>query len=251
MSSRKNSHNTPNAISSPGSGFGPMRCEAPGGATTGQSGQEAAHANLSARQAKEKGMLTSGTYGHLSSGSSDSADLASSLGSRLQIALEKLGSTLYQLTWKEKATPAGRSFSQLVASVRHTCENGYIGWPTPRANDAKKSGDIAIIPRNGIPGIVRLAAWPTPTKRDYVGKTRPLDHPDARPQLPDIANVAGPARLTATGKLLTGSDAGMANGGQLNPTHSRWLMGLPPEWDDCAAMAMQSLPLKPKHSSKP
>lgn len=42
----------------------------------------------------------------------------------------------------------------------------------------------------------------------------------------------GPARITADGTLQTGSTAETKNGGQLNPDHSRWLMGYPTGWDD-------------------
>lgn len=37
-------------------------------------------------------------------------------------------------------------------------------WPTPRANDAEKRGNIADDPRNGLPSAV---LWPTPQARDY------------------------------------------------------------------------------------
>jgi hypothetical protein len=68
--------------------------------------------------------------------------------------------------------------------------------------------------------------------------------------LTQMSKMVGPARLTATGEMLIGSSAAMESGGQLNPAHPRWLMGLPPEWDDCAVMAMQSLPKQRKRSLK-
>lgn len=59
-----------------------------------------------------------------------------------------------------------------------------------------------------------------------------------------------PARLTASGNLLTGSSAGMDVGGQLNPAHSLWLMGFPHVWLSCAVMAMRSIRGSRKNSSK-
>ena len=40
------------------------------------------------------------------------------------------------------------------------CEETVKLWPTPRANDAEKRGNISQDPRNGLPGAV---LWPTPT----------------------------------------------------------------------------------------
>jgi hypothetical protein len=96
-----------------------------------------AHANLSARQAKERGLLTSGTYGLPHTGSSSSEDLVGFMGSRLRARLQGLGSTLYALTWKVSVTPAGRRFCQLQAWALHRKETGFGGWQTPTTRDGK------------------------------------------------------------------------------------------------------------------
>jgi hypothetical protein len=108
--------------------------DSPDGQTTNPYGRVLAHASLSARQAREKGLLTSGTFGQTGSGSSDTGDLTSCLGNRLKVQLDGLGSTLFSLTWKEAVTPAGRRYSLLRASGHRTDGTGLTGWVTPRAN---------------------------------------------------------------------------------------------------------------------
>lgn len=271
----------PSAISLRASGHGHTPCAAQDGRMTAPSGQDPVPASLSARQAKEKGLLTSGTCGPPSSVSSASAALTSFLASRLQALTALHGSTLYRLTWKQRTTPAGRSIPALRASVPRTSDKGCTGWPTPRSVAAgpdfaiamrKNSGGMSLqttaqlagwpTPRSvesghgtgnptrafnrkaRIEDTVFLAGWVTPSARDW--KDTPgmaTERPDGRnrtDQLPRQAATAYPCRLTVSGEMLTGSCAGMESGGQLNPGLSRWLMGLPPEWDDCGAMVTPS-----------
>jgi hypothetical protein len=78
------------------------------------------------------------------------------------------------------------------------------------------------------------------------------DHKDGnyQPNVPENA-LLGRQVWQASGPPATGSPAPMAKRGQLNPAHSRWLMGYPPAWDVCAATAMPSSRKSRKSSSKP
>lgn len=122
------------ATSSPELASGIIPCASPDGQMIKQSGPAPARASLSARKAKEMGLLTSGTFGHTSSTSSASADLSMSLANRLQQVTQTHGSTLYKQTWKEWDTPSGLCRSRQRASVRRTSESELTGWPTPVAN---------------------------------------------------------------------------------------------------------------------
>lgn len=114
---------------------GATPCALQGGPMTGLSGQVLAHASLSAPQAKDSEAKTPGTFGPHGSISSKSAALQSCLESRLKQQLITDGSTLFKMTWKEKATPLGRRVFLLRASALRTSDSASGSWLTPNANE--------------------------------------------------------------------------------------------------------------------
>ena len=88
------SETSPKFISAPALASGPTPSGAPDGPTTAPSGPAASLASLSARQAKDLGLLTSGTCGPLASISSASAALELSLVLRASWVMSTSGGSL-------------------------------------------------------------------------------------------------------------------------------------------------------------
>ncbi len=155
---------SPSVISSPESVDGRSRFDVLDGPMIDLFGLVPHRANLSPRQAKDLGLLTSGTYGRHSIGSSPSAALQRLLESKLRARMSTTGSTLFNLTWKPWVTPSEVSRFRLRASVRRTSETETTGWPTPTTRDHKDGAECANVPLNALLGRVAWqASWPTPT----------------------------------------------------------------------------------------
>jgi len=171
MSDQRNFLNLLSATSSQELASGATHSGVRDGTMTDRSGRDPVRASLSAGQARERGLLTSGTYSQTGSTSSESADLQRSLENRLRVKTALVGSTLYKLTWKERATPLHRSISVLRGSVRRTSGNVYGSWPTPTTRDHKGGYQGGRI-RNGkistdtLDVTAQLAGWTTPSASD-------------------------------------------------------------------------------------
>lgn len=194
---------------------------------------------------------------------------------RMLLESSRWRSTKCYLTWKASATPAKRSLFRLVPSMprieetavpfwptttardckgansmehlaregsrNHTDQlaNAVRLWPTPRANDGEKRGNVSADPRNGLPGAVRL--WPTPRVGGSKGRSPAgVKHGDlaavvAMLQTPTTRDYKSPDMNPDSKRFSQKTELNSAIGGKLNPTWVEWLMGFPIGWTDLSA----------------
>ena len=128
-------------------------------------------------------------------------------------------STRCYLTWKVKATPAGRSIFQLWPSMPRTGGSGSLLLPTPLLSDVLGGRTTKGKGRPNEAGLRKMAMlWPTPTQRDWRSASR------ITPRNPKHHQQLNDAAWKSEGQTC----------GQLNPTWVEALMGFPVGWSDIA-----------------
>lgn len=164
---------------------------------------------------------------------------------------------------RRSVAKTGRSMGIVLTDLAMVSQ--LAAWPTPQSTDIKMANRGAEATENEWNREHRgnnlalyaqhLAAWMTPKATDGEFTTprtsgRPMEKSTflQTQAIVQTTNHAGsdlpplfPARLTASGVMLTGSDAGMDGGGQLNPALPRWLQAIPAEWGQAALEAHQKL----------
>jgi hypothetical protein len=156
------------------------------------------------------------------------------------------------------ATPAHRDFR--TANLRTYRERGggkkgeqlqnqvqLTSWTTPRKSDSSTGSQYSEnMTGKSLTMDASLSSWGTPRAQNARHGT--MSPSEQRRHDPN--ELHRQVQLTDSGQTPNGSIAPTESTGQLNPAHSRWLQGLPKDWDDCADTATPSSPRSRKRSSK-
>jgi hypothetical protein len=165
---------------------------------------EATHASHSATPENAEDMPTNATCGLKCSDLCESSRLLGLLEKTLKATLPS-DSMKSLMTWRERVTPRGRSYFQLVPSVRRIRESGFLLWPTPVAQ-----------PANGTPEMF------LERKRKAIAKGSKMG-----------------LCLTDLQLVVVAKERGMKGRGKLNPRWLGWLMGYPDNWTECKCSETQ------------
>jgi hypothetical protein len=230
------------------------------------------------------GLPMPATYGQRCGDLSHEDAQYASLVSRLQAVTERFGSRLYEHRWKSLDTVFGLRASMLHSSAPRTGGRDYTSWPTPQSHDERERGNTEADDHHfphDLSNAATMASWPTPRLGGQGDRLRSKNRSGRRHAGEDLSTVAllaawqtpksptgggqsdrkteggglrkleDQALLTVFGETPNGSGAGMASTGrskgQLNPSLSRFLMGLPLSWDLCA---MKVEPKSSRRSSR-
>jgi hypothetical protein len=148
----------------------------------------------------------------------------------------------------------GNGFGMTLGNIAH--------WITPQTHDDKEQGNVDAdhhYSPHDLSNQAQLSPWSTPRSNKWGFPDAHGSHeqpaswpsPMARTPAQKGYNEAGNtessrktaalcgASLKGSGVIAIGSPASTEKPGQLNPAHSRWLMGLPTVWDSCGAMVIR------------